>query len=206
MRALVSLGVALALSVAFSVSAKADVVRPELGSGCNRAMSVETWTPAQGAPARWVADRLRDGGCDVVMVLGASAEGSWTVEGTVMDASGYCHADLVLTKKSGWRVSHRLLDANDEVMDVSKEAHQKILARLWRMANDQTWPATSMTRPTKVTLSSYDPDDPSSRYPGYLVRVEDAPRHRLYDYRLDEEHMMCWCFHSWSTRVLRTSP
>ncbi|MEZ4443987.1 MAG: hypothetical protein R3B72_33240 [Polyangiaceae bacterium] len=197
----VSTALALLL-ISSTASAKAATVHPEAGAGCGIPMTVDTWRPAQGAPARWAADRLRDAGCDALLVMGASDAGVWTVEATTQDASGFCLVDLVLTKKSGYRVAHPVLTHDDQMDEVSRD-HAKILARLWRLAKKGTWPVATLRRPTKVTPSSYDPNDLASQYPGFLVRVEDRRAHRIYDFLTVGETEMCWCFHHWQARVMK---
>lgn len=192
-----------------ALSAQADpprgnAIAPNAGTGCGYRMTTTSWSPADGAPARWVANYLRDGGCDVLLVLGGTAEGMWTVEGTVADASGYCNAMLVHTRQSGWRQEYLLVGGTDGVEAVDDATHRRVLQRLWRLEANGTWPLRRLERPHEVIASSYEPDDAGSNYPGYMVRVDDRAHQRVYDYRTSGERSMCWCFHSWHARVLQS--
>lgn len=172
---------------------------PEGIGGCNLVRAeVERWSPAQGPPAAFLAQRFLDnGGQSRLVVLGLDRTGVWTAElGAPSDACDDCdRLALVHTSFSGKRSRHLVADAS-QLNELEREARRaRVKQVLFKLAAGP-WQVSELSQRYRLTLPRHDVEGRLERYTGWLAQVE-VPERSTLRYGVRNESQMCWCFPSW---------
>ncbi len=201
-----SLLVAAAMGAALLVAAtaRADAVSTSgvPGRACS-ALSADLarWSPADGPPARFVAETFARGGGHQWLGLGYTADGFWSAEaGPGSDACDACSTlDLVLTRFDGTRRAFPVVSSLDRshLEGQPRDALRDLaLQRLWHLAAT-VWPAPALKQtyafrlpPKRAADGSVDP------YPGWMGEASERGRW-LLRFGLAADPIMCWCHYAW---------
>ena len=178
---------------------------PESLGGCNLVRAqVERWSPAQGPPAAFLAQRFLDnGGESTLVVLGLDPAGVWTAElGAPSDACDDCdQLALVHTSFAGKRKRHLVADAT-HLSELEPEARRaRVKQALFRLAAGP-WRVSELSQRYRLTLPRHDAEGRLERYTGWFAEVA-APDRPALRFGVRSESQMCWCFPSWRGYALR---
>lgn len=189
------LALALASGAVSPLAHAATVTYP---TTCRRTVEVLSWSPAEGPPARFVADAFRDRTTTALFIgLGSTATGFWSAEGgDTDDACDDCQTlDLVETRFDGTRKVHRVLGPKDPTTKASQ--HARVLAALWSLAAQKVWSPAALD----AGFSAATPTPKADEAPSHFVSVRSKGHPRVvYDLRATTS--MCWCIYKFTSWVL----
>jgi len=159
------------------------------------------WSPADGPPARFVAEAFARGDGHRWLGLGYTDDGFWSAEaGPPNDACDACgNLDLVLTRFDGTRHGFPVVGLADRSrLEGQPPAALRDLAlqRLWHLAAT-VWPAGGLKQtyafrlpPKRAADGSVDP------YPGWMGEASERGGW-LLRFGLTADPIMCWCHYAW---------
>ena len=160
------------------------------------------WTPAAGAPARFIADAFTRGAGDLWIGLGSTDAGFWSAEAhSPDDACDSCaELDIVVTGFDGKRRSFPVITSAEQarLAGGSPDAVKTLaLVRLWHLAKTD-WPAEQLRQDYAMRIAPRDAAGASDPYPGWMAEATVRGKGPLRFALRVEGHVMCWCEFAWS--------
>lgn len=194
---------ALAAVVSTPQLVRVKITAPGPGSGL--VASVESWLPAKGPPARFVADTFGQWSADrkaegFILLLGSADGIFYAALGNLCsdaaDATECVELDMVRLHPDGASERFPLISAQSKTEGVSLREYS--LAKLWTLLANRGWPLNRLKPPLSVELTDYDPDRQESEDAGgWTVRVSTG-KERRYDFEFYVvRQVACWYEYGW---------
>lgn len=172
------------------------------GACTYRTAKFRKWTPADGAPARFIAQVTMAADGNEWIGLGYDDRGYWAAEITTNDACDHC--ETLALSRTGFDGKRKVIPVT--TFDGGMGDEKAILAKLFRIANAGEWDVTKLRHDATVQLAPRKPDGtvvnfPAGQTAGWMV---EARKPGLFQLRFAEieESSMCWCISHFSGYAL----